>query len=147
MVVADPVVLNIEGLPERREVFESLHPDFPERGKKKVPVNPKAIYISNGDFLKFKGGVIRLKGLCNVSLAKKPSYIGDEIMKDMQKVQWVSEPNLKVRIVGAEGVILGIGELELSRAVAGSIIQMERIGFGRIDANDGKEVVVYFAHK
>jgi glutamyl-tRNA synthetase len=147
MVVADPVVLNIEGLPERREVFESLHPDFPERGKKKVPVNPKAIYISNGDFLKFKGGVIRLKGLCNVSLAKKPSYIGDEIMKDMQKVQWVSEPNLKVRIVGTEGVILGIGELELSRAVAGSVIQMERIGFGRIDANDGKEVVVYFAHK
>lgn len=147
MVVIEPVDLHIEGFPDKREVFEPLHPDFPERGKKKVTVNPKSVYISNDDYGKFKGSVIRLKGLCNVSLVRKPSCVGDEVVKDMQKIQWVSEPNVKVRIVGSEGVTNGIGELEMVNLKVNDLIQMERIGFGRIDANDGKEVVVYFAHK
>ncbi len=147
MAVIDPVNLQPEGFPEKREVFEALHPDFPERGKKKVPLDPKNIFISNQDFEKFKGSVIRLKGLCNVSLVRKAKCMGDEVMKDMQKLQWVSEPHVKVAIVTKDGMLRGIGEPEMARLKPDSVIQMERIGFGRVDANDGGEIVIYFAHK
>ncbi|MEM5871709.1 MAG: glutamate--tRNA ligase [Candidatus Aenigmatarchaeota archaeon] len=147
MVVIDPVELFIENPPEKHEVFEPLHPDFPERGKKKIPLNPKKIYISKEDFDKFKGQIVRLKGLCNISLVKKPKCVGNEIIKDMQKIQWVSEPNVKVKIVSPEGIFEGLGEPEMEKLKVNDVIQMERIGFGRVDENKGKEIVIYFAHK
>ena len=147
MVVIDPINIAPGGMPEKREVFEALHPDFPERGKKKIPLNHKSIHIAKDDYEKFKGSVIRLKGLCNVSLVKTAKCVGDEIMKDMQKIQWVSEPHVKVRVVTKEGVLHGIGEPEMAKLKVDDMIQMERVGFGRVDANDGKEITIYFAHK
>ncbi len=147
MVVIDPVKLSIESPPEIHEVFENLHPDFPERGKRKIPVKHSEIYISKEDFENFKGKVIRLKGLYNISLVRKTKYVGDEILKDMPKIQWVSVPNVRVRIVRKEGEFEGLGEPEMGKLRVNDLIQMERIGFGRVDSNDRKEVVVYFAHK
>ena len=147
MVVINPVKLSISNAPKKREVFESLHPDFPERGKKKIPLEHSKIYISGEDYEKFKGNIIRLKGLYNITLGRKPRYTGDLVMKDMPKIQWVSEPNVKVRIVNKEGILEGLGEPELAGLKANKIIQMERIGFGRVDSNNRKEVVVYFAHR
>ena len=147
MVVIDPVQLSVENAPGKREVFEPLHPDHPERGKKKIILNPKKIYISRDDYEKFKGQVIRLKGLFNISLVRKTKYIGNEILKDMPKVQWVSEPHVNVKIIGKDCVYEGLGEYEMSSLKPDTIIQMERIGFGRVDSNDRKEITVYFAHK
>jgi len=147
MVVIDPIELSIENIPEKHEIFEPLHPNFPERGKKKIPVNPKKIYISREDYEKFRGQVVRLKGLCNISLVKKVKCVGDEVIKEMQKIQWVSEPNVKVKIVDSEGIREGIGEIEMVILKVNDIIQMERIGFGRVDENKNKEIVIYFAHK
>lgn len=147
MVVVDPVKLSIDSAPEKREVFELLHPDFPERGKKKIPLEHSKIYISKEDHENFKGKIIRLKNLYNVTLGRKPRYTGDIVMKDMQKIQWVSEPNVKVRIVKKDGALEGLGEPELANLKPNMLIQMERIGFGRVDSNNRKEIVVYFAHK
>jgi glutamyl-tRNA synthetase len=147
MVVTDPVRLSIDSAPEKREVFENLHPDFLGRGKKKILLDHSRIFISGEDHEKFRGKIIRLKGLYNITLGKKPRYAGDLVMKDMQKVQWVSEPNVKVRIVNRHGLLEGLGEQEMAKLKPDEIIQMERIGFGRVDSNNRKEVVVYFAHK
>lgn len=147
MVVTDPVYMLIESAPEKREIFEPLHPDFPERGKKNIPLTGSGIYISKEDQEKFKGKLIRLKGLYNITLGRKPRYTGDLITKDMPKIQWVSEPHVKVKIVTKEGMTEGFGESEMFSLKYGTLIQMERIGFGRIDSNNKKEVVIYFAHK
>ncbi|MCD6590366.1 MAG: glutamate--tRNA ligase [Candidatus Aenigmarchaeota archaeon] len=147
MVVIDPVQLSVENAPGKREVFEPLHPDHPERGKKKIILNPKKIYISRDDYEKFKGQVIRLKGLFNISLVRKTKYISNEILKDMPKVQWVSEPHVNVKIIGKDCVYEGLGEYEMSSLKPDTIIQMERIGFGRVDSNNRKGITVYFAHK
>jgi glutamyl-tRNA synthetase len=147
MAVIDPVELTIENAPEKRETFEALHPDFPERGKKKITFDPDKIYISGSDFRNLKGKVFRLKGLYNVSLVRKTRYVSNEVLKDMPKIQWVSEPNVKVKIVGKDMNSEGIGEQEMANLRPGALIQMERIGFGRVDANSRKEVIVYFAHK
>lgn len=147
MVVIDPVKLSIDNAPEKREIFESLHPDHPERGKKKIPLNHSRIYISEEDYKQFHGKLIRLKGLYNITLGKKPRFSGDILVKEMPKIQWVSEPNVKVRVVKKDGTLEGLGEPELANVKPDELIQMERIGFGRVDSNNRREVVIYFAHK
>jgi glutamyl-tRNA synthetase len=147
MVVVDPVKLSLDAAPDKQEVFEVLHPEFPGRGKKKIPVDPKNIYISEKDSRDFRGKVIRLKGYCNVSLTRKTKCTGDAVIRDMQKIQWVSEPHVKVRIVNADGISEGLGEPEMAHLRVNDLIQMERIGFGRVDASDRQQIVVYFSHK
>ena len=64
----------------------------------------------------------------------------------MQKIQWVSEPNVRVEILTPEKTLTGLGEPEMKKLKTGEIIQMERIGFGRVDSVKEK-VTVCFAHK
>ena len=106
-----------------------------------------AISISGNDYEKFKGKLVRLKGLYNITLGKKPSCTGDLLIKDMPKIQWVSFPNILVKIIGKEGTLEGIGEPEMASLKTETIIQMERIGFGRVDNNNKKEIIIYLAHK
>jgi glutamyl-tRNA synthetase len=148
MVVTAPVKISVKSSPRIKQVEEPLHPDFPERGKKKIPVNLQGIYISGEDFSNLKDKVFRLKGLGNIHLrGKEGYYTGNEIARDMQKVQWVSEPNVTVRIVTPKKIIKGLGEQNLAKLKPGTLIQMERIGFGRIDKIEKNIVTVYFAHK
>jgi len=148
MVVKEPVRISVRSSPAIKKVEEPLHPDFPERGKKKIPVNLGNIWISGEDFSGLNDRVFRLKGLGNIHLrGKEGYYTGNEIVREMQKVQWVSEPNLKVKIVTPEKIIKGLGEPNLARLKPGDLIQMERIGFGRVDRVSSKEIVVFFAHK
>lgn len=147
MVVVDPVKLTIDNAPEKHEIFEPVHPEFPEKGKKKVLVDIKWIFISSEDAKKLKNEIFRLKGLFNVTMGKKCRYVGDEIVRDMPKVQWVSQPNVNVRIVRKDGILEGMGEYEMNNLKVNDIIQMERIGFGRIDQKSKEGIVVYFAHR
>ncbi len=52
-----------------------------------------------------------------------------------------------MRIVYPEREEEGLGEKALRKVKQGDIIQMERIGFGRIDSKNDREVTVFFAHK
>jgi glutamyl-tRNA synthetase len=166
MVVAEPVRISMRSSPALKRAEELLHPDFPERGKKKIPVNPGSIWISGDDFKGLNDKVFRLKGLGNIHLrGKEGYYTGNEIERDMQKIQWVSEPNVRVKIVTPEKTIGGLGEPNLARLKPGDLIQMERLGFGRVDRVEMKkegatgagrrsrrlqskiEVTIFFAHK
>jgi glutamyl-tRNA synthetase len=161
MVVTDPVRISVRSSPEIKEAQEDLHPDFPKRGKKRIPVDLGNIWMSGEDFANLKDKVFRLKGLGNIHLrGEEGFYTGNEISRDMQKIQWVSKPNVRVKIVTPERRLEGLGEPNLARLKPGTLIQMERIGFGRVDkVREGgkgrlrasgatpKEVVVYFAHK
>ncbi len=74
-------------------------------------------------------------------------YTGDEVVTDMPKIQWVSEPNISVEAVKPEGKAKGIGELSMRKLKPDEIIQMERIGFAKVDSKNRSRVTVYFAHK
>jgi len=65
----------------------------------------------------------------------------------MQKVQWVSEPNVKVDIIKPGETISGLGEPSIQKLKPGDIIQMERVGFGRVDAVLKDKIVICWAHK
>ncbi len=147
MAVADPVKISLKFAPEMAAVSHPLHPDFPERGNSEMPVNAKNIWISRDDWKKLSGKEIRLIGMGNLKLrGNVGEYTGNEIKRDMRKIQWVSEPNVKVRIVTPEGDLKGLAERSVSDLRVGDLLQFERIGFGRVDEKNEREIIVYFAH-
>jgi len=148
MVVTDPVKLSLKDLPQIRFAEESLHPDFPKQGKKRMPVDVRSIHITREDYNKLKGKTFRLKALGNFRLTgKSASYMGNEIERQMQKIQWVSSPSIGVSIITPERTVQALGEQAMKKLKPGDLIQMERIGFGRVDSVSKSTVKVYFAHK
>lgn len=148
MVVIDPVCISIKGAPKTDSVKVYLHPDFPERGKKTIPVSLDYIYLSGQDWKDLAGKEIRLKALGNIKLKLKDGFYTDNrIIQDMPKIQWVSKPNIHVEVVKPDGVVKGLGEPAMKKLKAGCLIQMERVGFGRIDKVSNGKIIIYFAHK
>ncbi len=106
------------------------------------------IYISGGDYAKFKiGEKIRLKYLCTVEIESlKP--LRAKVIDTEPKVpviHWAPGDSINVKVKKPEGIEEGIGE-PLIVSELGNVVQFERYGFVRIDSVMGKDVVVYFTH-
>jgi glutamyl-tRNA synthetase len=147
MVVLNPVKISLNDAPEIKEVKINLHPDFPERGQRKIPVDMKKIWIEKEDYEKYKEREVGLMYLATIKIASKPRFISKEISLDIQKIHWCSEPNLKIKIVMPNGkIIKAIGEPEMKRLKKDEIIQMPRVGFARVD-KEYKDIILYYTHK
>jgi glutamyl-tRNA synthetase len=134
MVVLDPIKISVKGSPKIPEVTAILHPDFPKRGMKTLPFDGKTIYISMEDMRRFRGKTIRLKNLFNIKLGPKSAdYADNEVIQEMPKIQWVSEPNLKLSLLKPDRSLKALAESSLRDLKKGDPLQMERIGYGRID--------------
>jgi glutamyl-tRNA synthetase len=145
--VFDPIEIEIKNSPNPKKVSVHLHPDFPKRGDRTIPVNVKKIIISKQDFKKYKGKEIRLIGLFNIKLGKKAEFTSEKNILEMPKIQWVSENNILVKIVMNDGTIKkGLAEPEIKKLKIDDRIQFMRFGFCRVDQT-GKETVFYFTHK
>jgi len=146
-VVINPVQIKIVNAPKIRKVRVNLHPDFPRRGFREIPVNTDKIFISREDFDKFKDTEIRLIGLCNVKLDKIAEFISKEVKPEMQKIQWVSEKNIPIKIIMEGGKIVKcIVEPEIGKLKQNTGLQLIRFGFCRIDQTK-PDVLLYFTHK
>lgn len=145
--VIDPVRISIEGGPEIKSTKTLFHPDFPKRGSKKIPVKKEKIYIERSDYEKFRGQEVGLMNLFSVKLGLSSQFVSKEISYEIPKIHWVSEPNVKVKIVMPDGLIKDcICEPAIKKVKVDQIIQFQRVGFCRVD-KVGKEIVLYFAHK
>jgi len=145
--VFDPVEIKVENVPKIKNVRVHLHPDFPKRGYREVPVNTDKIIISREDFKKFIGKEVRLIGLFNVKLDKRAEFASKEIIMEMPKIQWVSEKSVPVTIVMNDGSTKkGIAEPEIKKLKANDRIQFMRFGFCRLDS-EKPGFVFYFTHK
>ncbi len=147
-VVIDPVGIDVSGCIKGAGVGKTVsvqkHPD--RRDTREVPVTPK-IYVSKEDFRDFKNKEVRLLDLFNLRLGKKPKLSKSQVINEkIQKLQWVPEKNVPVKIVKPDGVLQGIGEPAMKNLKVGDVIQMLRIGFGRVDKK-GDEIQIVFAHK
>jgi len=147
--VLDPVKISIKNAPKLKYIKTNNHPDFPKRGKRKIVVDVRKIYIERDDYENFKGKEIRLIGLFNIRLNEISEFTGNEIM-DVQKIHWVSEPNIKVNIIMPNGsAIKALAEPSVKDLKINQNIQLIRIGFCRVDCvkNIKMETVLYFTHK
>jgi glutamyl-tRNA synthetase len=145
--VFDPVEIKVVDAPETKKVSVHLHPDFPKRGFREIPVNLNKIFISREDFNKLKGKEARLIGLFNVKLNKQARFTSKEVDVKMPKIQWVSEENVPVKVVMSNGSVKeGIAEPEIKKLKVDERIQLVRSAFCRIDQTR-PELVLYFTHK
>ena len=147
--VPDPRDLSIAGAGDL-VANAPLHPDHPERGARHVKLrSPIHVKVPAEDL---KDGALRLKDLGNVEvLAGAGRYAGNDLSWAKQHrapiVQWVGPDHVPARLVMPDAtVVRGVAEPALAREPVGSIVQLERVGFARVDAHE-PELTLYFAHK
>jgi len=147
--VLDPlkISVNLRKGSKKKFAFAPLHPDFPKRGKRKIPVNSSEIYIEKEDYEKYRDKEIGLINLFSIKLDRSSRFVSEKIKMDSQKLHWVSEPNVKIKIVMPNGETKNaIAEPDIKNAKVDDIVQFVRIGFFRVDRSK-KDIVLYFAHK
>lgn len=147
MAVISPVCVTIENVPDISSVEIRMHPDFPERGTRKIPINTQRIYLEKEDVKKFEGKEVGLINLFSVRIGKKVEFLSNEISYEIPKIHWVSEPNVEIKIIMPNGEVKKVlAEPSVEELGEGEVVQLYRIGFCRID-KVGKDKVLYFAHK
>ncbi|MGQ0798045.1 MAG: glutamate--tRNA ligase family protein, partial [Methanobacteriota archaeon] len=143
--VADPVGVEIEGLPKVNVVRPPLHPDFPMRGHREIPVEGK-LYVAREDFERSQGKEVRLKDFCNVVLERRARFVSME-NKDIPKIQWVDH-GVAAHVVMPDGSnAKGLVEPAVAHLKVDDVVQFERFGFVRVDHVSRSEVRGYFAHR
>jgi len=149
-VVMEPEEIAVCGGMKAKAVKAPMHPDFKKRGSRTIKVNPAKIYVERGDLENFSGKEVGLMNLATVTLGRKSKFVSKKIKVEIQKMHWVSEPNVAVKIVMPDGrTRKALGEESMLNLKADKMIQMQRVGFARVDKVDKakRDIVLYFAHK
>ena len=143
--VLDPVMISVKA--SAKLARADLHPDFRKRGKRRIPVNSGKIYVERGDFDSFHGKEVGLMNLFSVSLERNSELTSKEVRYEIPKIHWVSEPNIKIKVIMPDGSVKsGVAEPSIKKVKINQIIQMPRVGFASV-SKVGKEMLLYFTHK
>jgi len=149
-VVISPVEVVIKGIEGPLTVDLRKHPREKSMGLRRVQMDsgPIKIYIAKSDEKKVTDGqMVRLMGLMNILGGTKTGgkitvdYHSSEMDQSRKQkldfINWVyRRKSITVEIMMPDGTSLsGLGEDNLKNEPAGTIIQLERVGFGRIDYN------------
>jgi glutamyl-tRNA synthetase len=161
-VVCNPVKVRISGVDLPKEVEISYHPSK-NLGKRRITLTRPEVFISYYDIEGVKPGtVIRLMELFNMEIKHVSKEIVEAIYHSAgldeakklgaQIIQWVAcENNLKAEVLKVENLKLRkeycVAERGLVEMERGEIVQMVRIGFGRIDKITGSKAVIVYAHE
>ena len=155
--IHNPEWLQISGL--EVDVAEvPVHPDFEERGVRKIPLLHKdgklEIGIQPTDLKRLKSGsLFRLKDLANFKIEKKKATFHSIDVDEVRKVSgpiihWIpKEGSVSVELTLIDGSkVMGLAEPGLTEMPVGTFLQFERVGFARI-YEDGDPIKVSFSHK
>ena len=162
--VPDPVLMKVSSVPGNFEAHLPLHPERPELGTRTLKVaseNGEArIWLSRNDLVVLeKSKVVRLMELFNVELTGPESgglrsrFHSQEYVEARKLraplVQWLPESqHLSFEAVMPDASrVKGLVEENIQVEPVGSVVQMVRIGFGRIDSKEKSSLVLYFSHK
>ena len=159
-VVENPVKLIIEGLSLPREVSIRFHPSR-DLGVRRYVISKPEVYVSKTDAEEaLRKGGLRLMEFANVELLGSNGtdvhgkLVGGGVEEARSRgwsiVQWVPvEHAVRVVILRAEGMklrrIVCVGE-EALKNLESEVVQMVRIGFGRVDRVVRGSVYVIYAH-
>ncbi|RLG60696.1 glutamate--tRNA ligase [Candidatus Geothermarchaeota archaeon] len=164
MVVLKPLLLYVTGLEGEMRAEMSLHPDFPERGKRVFKIRPVngvfKIYVEERDIK--EAGLkrpLRLMGLANIVLERIEEdrcyarVIGLDVPQarriGAQFIHWVPyTDNVQVKLIWSDASEIDcLGEIGLADEDVGAIIQMERVGYARIERKDENWVQMIYLHR
>jgi glutamyl-tRNA synthetase len=146
-VIFNPMEISIKNAPKINKVKIPLHPDFPKRGDRTITPDFSKIYVEKEDFEKLNGQEVGLINLFSVRLGNETEFLSKKIKMESKKIQWLSEPNVKIKVVMPDGTERdGMAEPGIEKLKVDDMIQMQRIGFARV-YKVGREITLYFAHK
>jgi len=142
--IPEPVKIELEGKIDFDQAEIPRHPDYPERGNRKLEVD-KEVYIPKKEWEEGQGEEIRLKNFCNIKLDGKKGKITSFGNKDIIKIQWLCK-GFEGCIENIDGSIQeGLIENNISESKEVDIIQFERFGFVKII--DKEPFLAAFAHR
>lgn len=163
--VHDPVELTVKQIPKVLKAKLPLHPDNPERGFREYTITLKgddktaAFWIAKKDVdAAGIGRTIRLMELFNIKLENTKVYSAEasfvsEPYEEARKtkaqlIHWIPiGEDLPCQVTMPDTTITeGIAEGACKQLKPNTIIQFERFGFVRIDANNTK-LTAYYGHK
>jgi glutamyl-tRNA synthetase len=147
-VVRDGVELPVSGGPDAGH--PPVHPDHEDRGRRDIPVGD-AVRVEPDD-LPGVGERLWLKGYSCVRFDGDKLVATDDDIDvvrdgDVDVVHWVPTECLRLRLRTMDGVVDGHAEPGVSGYAPGDVLQFERVGFARLDADPGEgPIVAYYAH-
>jgi glutamyl-tRNA synthetase len=133
--IRQPEKLHLEG-EHPLNVSVEVHPNHSSRGMRIFDVSSKAIWIEHEDAVKNE---VRLKGFSNIEINGNLAGIGSIERNDRRPIiHWVPDTNATpaVLLVAEDGEIKRFeGLMEAHTYPAGTMVQLERIGYARIIDN------------
>jgi glutamyl-tRNA synthetase len=149
--VPDPVELRVERAPNKN-VTLPFHPEA-DLGEREI-VTSGRFFVPRADLVTMeKGTTFRLMELYNVKLESageelKARYAGEELVREMKKLQWVVPDGIEVKVLepgplfneegtfneDSLGEVKGIAEAAFASLGPGEIVQFPRFGFCRVDS-------------
>ena len=156
----DPIRLEVKGAPKRVVKLRN-HPQM-DLGERAVETSG-SYWVPSEDMTGLEeGDVLRLIELYNVKVERKSdgvvegSYSGTELIDKSLRIQWVTSHNIKLKVLVASPPLIGedfnprslvtisgLGEKAIGELPRGSIVQLVRFGFCRIDSPG----TAIFAHR
>jgi glutamyl-tRNA synthetase len=154
--VSNPARVEIKNFPfsEIAIIKRPLHPDFPERGNRELPLGPD-LYIDGEDIKKTGDNrILRLMDAVNLCFKDGKTYYHGNDLEEARRaramiVQWVPvENSIEAEVVMPDATINN-GYIEPSAAdvEVDDVVQFERFGFARVDQLTDTKIRFYFAHK
>jgi glutamyl-tRNA synthetase len=154
--VPNPTRIEIENLPttEITTIKRPLHPDFPERGNRELPLGPE-LYVDREDIKKTGDNkILRLMDAVNLCFKDGKTYYHSNNLEEARKakamiVQWAPVENSKdAQVVMSDATVKnGIIEPSAADLKVNDVVQFERFGFARVDKVTDTKIRFYFAHK
>lgn len=149
--VENPVRYDIDGI-DVLKGSAPLHPDHPERGNRNYELEaPRTVFLSAEDSKLFSDSKkIRLKDLCNLEYGLPAKYTGNDVSvlkHGVRAVQWVGADAVNAKLIMPNGSVMN-GLIEKSvESEKCDTIQLERIGFARIESRDSDGIGMVFTHR
>lgn len=154
-MVENPHPVEIEGVPESLmgTVERPLHPDHLDRGMRNLEFNGK-VYLDGEDIPSQSDQVLRLMDAVNITFQDGQAQYHSEGIDEAREakakiVQWVpTEGAVETEMVMPDAsLVTGFAESTLNSVKEGEVVQLERIGFARLDQKEDGKLVFYYAHK
>lgn len=162
--VANPQRMIVRNIPKPFTAKIPLHPDYPERGIRHFNIRPKdgvaEFWVAKRDVERMeKGQVLRFMELFNIridSIGKVNSnaVFHSQEYEEAKKakaplIHWIPEDNgMKCQVILPDASLVdGLSEEKCRELEVNTIVQFERFGFARIDANIKNSITAYYCHR
>ncbi|MEM3383401.1 MAG: glutamate--tRNA ligase [Nitrososphaerales archaeon] len=162
--IIDMIELQVYGVKEDLRAILPKHPDDKAKGNREIKIYQEngvtKVFVSKADIeLILSKPIIRLMGLMNVDNVKfegnhlRASFKGLSVHEakaaNAPIIHWLPiHEFVRIILVMPTGEkIEGIAEKSLADEPINSLVQLERIGFGRIDSKSDDKIIIYFTSK